>query len=165
MLQLINENLIELNLNLKTKEEIIKYLHSLILGDKRIECPRSLNDLDICQKCEVCGSKGYLDSLFKREEMFPTAVGELYAIPHGKCKFVKVPTVAFARLTNEVLWDEVENESIKYIFMIGVPDGKNSGNQHIDILVNLSKKIMDDDFREGINSAQKIEEVLNLINN
>lgn len=165
MMELINENLIQLNLNLNTKEEVIKHLHSLILRDKRIMCPKSLNSLDICQKCEVCGNEGYLDSLFKREEIFPTAVGELYAIPHGKCKFIKVPTVAFARLTNEVLWDEIENEYIKYVFMIGVPDGNNSGNQHIDILVNLSKKIMDDDFRVGINTAQSIEEVLNLINN
>lgn len=165
MTKLINEKLIKLDLELKNKNEVIEYLHSLIVKDNRICCPKFLEGNGICKKCSDCASLDYLVSLKEREKIFSTSVGELYAIPHGKSKYIKNPIVAFAKLKDEILWNEEEYESVKYIFMIGIPDGNDGANKHIDILVNLSKKIMDDDFRVGIESATKASDVLNLINN
>ena len=105
----------------------------------------------------------YLDSLLKREEISATAVGYDVGLPHGKSTTVKRAAVAFARLKNPVLWSEEEDEYAKMVFMLAIPDGE-KGTTHINILVDLSKKILDDDFRAGLEKAATAAEAAALIN-
>ena len=105
----------------------------------------------------------YLAALMAREEIAATAVGYDVGLPHGKSTTVKTAAVAFARLKNPVLWSEEENENAKMVFMLAIPDGE-KGSTHINILVDLSKKILDDDFRAGLENAKTVEEAVKLIN-
>ena len=140
------ENLVMLDVECATKEEVIKMM------------AKKVADEGIAESYEE-----YLDSLMKREEIAATAVGYDVGLPHGKSTTVKTAAVAFARLKNPVLWSEEENENAKMVFMLAIPDGE-KGSTHINILVDLSKKILDDDFRAGLENAKTVEEAVKLIN-
>lgn len=140
------ENLVMLDVECTTKEEVIKMM------------AKKVADEGIAESYEE-----YLDSLMKREEIAATAVGYDVGLPHGKSTTVKRAAVAFARLKNPVLWSADEDEYAKMVFMLAIPDGE-KGTTHINILVDLSKKILDDDFRAGLEKATTAEEAVKLIN-
>ena len=108
----------------------------------------------------VTNFDGFLKDIYTREEMDNTAVGFGVAIPHGKSEWIKDARLAFARLTKEINWGD-EDEYVKYVFLIAVPAGEAS--KHIEVLAGLSQKILDEKFREKLDTAS-LEEVLEMIN-
>lgn len=140
---LITKELIILDMEASSKEEVIKKL------SKVIEAQYKLIDYD-----------GYVRQVFEREKTFPTSIGFDVAIPHGKCDSVRHAALAFARLKNEVQWSE--EEKAKYVFLIAVPE-KEAGNTHLQILAQLSRKIMREEFREKLQEASEIEEILEVL--
>ena len=160
MSRLINENLISLNLEAGNKEEVLVKLAELIQNDKKLNCVWKENDLENCQGCSFCHTKGFITALKEREESYPTSVGYSFAIPHGKCNSVTESGIAFARLEKEIEWDE--DEEVKYVFMIAVSE-ENASNEHLEILIKLSKSILDDDFREQLEKTDSKSEVLELL--
>lgn len=69
--------------------------------------------------------------------------------------------IAFARLTNEIEWDE--DEEVKYVFMIAVSE-ENATNEHLEILIKLSKSILDDEFREKLEKPNSKSDILEILN-
>lgn len=143
MLELINSDLIILDLEAETKNEVIEKM------SQKLEVNERLSDY-----------KGFIEQVYLREGDFPTSLGFNFAIPHGKCAQVKKPSVAFSRLKKEIEWGA--EETAKYIFLIAVPD-QNAGNEHLKILARLSRKIMDEDFRKRIETAIDIESMLKVL--
>ena len=140
------ENLVMLDVDCTSKQEVIEMMAKKVAEEGIAE---SYDE--------------YLASLMAREEIAPTAVGYDVGLPHGKSTTVKTAAVAFARLKNPVLWSAEEEENAKMVFMLAIPDGE-KGTTHINILVELSKKILDDDFRENLLKAETAAEVVKLIN-
>ena len=161
MSTLINENLITLHLDAANKEEVLVKLAELIQNDKKLNCVWKEKELDNCQKCNFCHTEGFVTALKEREESYPTSVGYSFAIPHGKCNSVVESGIAFARLTKEIEWDE--DEEVRYVFMIAVSE-ENASNEHLEILIKLSKSILDDEFRETLENTDSESEVLELLN-
>lgn len=143
MNNVITKELIVLDLEASCKAEVINEL------SKVIEKEDKLINFD-----------GFVEQVFKREETFPTSIGFDVAIPHGKCDSVKNAAVAFARLKNEVQWSE--DERAKYIFLIAVPE-KEAGDTHLQILAQLSRKIMREEFRDKLKNACEIDELLEVL--
>lgn len=108
------------------------------------------------------GFDNFMLSLVKREEEFSTAVGYDYAIPHGKSQAVATAAVAFAHLSQPILWDEEEEDWAEYLFMIAVP-ASSAGDEHIQILTRLATAIMDDDFRAEIALAKEAQYIIDII--
>ena len=142
---LTKESLVMLDVECASKQEIIEMM------------AKKVADEGIAENYDE-----FLASLMAREEISATAVGYDVGLPHGKSTTVKAAAVAFARLKNPVLWSEEEKENAKMVFMLAIPDGE-KGTTHINILVELSKKILDDDFRAGLEKAQTAEEAVKLI--
>lgn len=140
------ENLVMLDVECASKQEVIEMM------------AKKVADEGIAENYEE-----YLAALMAREEIAATAVGYDVGLPHGKSTTVKTAAVAFARLKNPVLWSGEEDEYAKMVFMLAIPDGE-KGTTHINILVDLSKKILDDDFRNGLEKAATAEEAVALIN-
>lgn len=143
MENLITKELIVLDLDLSSKEDVVKEMAKLIDAQGR------LYDYD-----------GYIKQVFEREEDFPTSIGFEVAIPHGKTNSVKNASLAFARLKNEIQWSD--EEKVKYVFLIAVPETE-AGDTHLKILAELSRKIMREEFREKLKSSLKIDELLELL--
>ncbi len=127
--------------------------------DKQDALTQMAKRLEAAGKLQPGGFDNFMLSLTKREEEFSTAVGYDYAIPHGKSQAVAVPAVAFAHLTQRILWDEEEDDHAEYLFMIAVP-AASAGDEHIKILTRLATAIMDDDFREQISQAKEVNEII-----
>lgn len=141
--ELITKELIVLDAEAGSKAEIIDIL------SKAIEAQGRLIDY-----------KKYIQQVFEREETFPTSIGFEFAIPHGKSEAVRLAAVAFGRLKNEVTWSE--EEKVKYVFLIAVPE-KEAEDRHLKILAQLSRKIMRDEFREKLKNSHDVEEILELL--
>lgn len=105
----------------------------------------------------------FLESVYLREEIAPTTVGYGIGLPHGKGSCVKESMVAFMRVKNPILWNIQDDEKVKIVFMLAVSEEEGKGT-HNDILVELSKKILDSNFRNRIENSSSIEEIVKLIN-
>lgn len=147
--ELINEKLISLDLDLKNKTEVLEIMANMIYENGKLI---SSTDENV--------KNGFVKSLWEREEVFSTAVGYSFGIPHGKCEYVKNACIAYMRLKNEIQWSE--DEKVKYVFMIGVSSEK-AGNEHLEILIKLSTSILDDDFREKLEKSDSIENTFEII--
>lgn len=134
-MDLINENLIITGSELTDKEEIIKMLANKMKKNDR------LTDLE-----------AYVNEVLERESLGATAVGYGVGIPHGKTDAVKKPTVAFAKTKELIKWGDDKEDLVNLIFMIAVPESAAS-NEHLKILATLSRKLMNDDFRNSLLST------------
>lgn len=138
--------LLESNEVVLSKEEAIKKL-----ADK-------LEEAGFLTSCNE-----FLESVYLREEIAPTTVGYGIGLPHGKGSCVKESAVAFMRVKNPILWNIQDDEKVKIVFMLAVSEEEGKGI-HNDILVELSKKILDSNFRNRIENSSSIEEIVKLIN-
>lgn len=141
---MINKDLIILDSDLLNKEDIIRFL-----GKKAFDLgyTNNLNE--------------YIEAVKKREEEFSTAVGYGVSIPHGKSEAVNEAFIAFMRSKNPILWDEEDHGPVRLIFLIGVPENKKE-TLHLKILAQISKKLMDEEFRNNLINENK-DRVLELL--
>lgn len=101
-----------------------------------------------------------LTAALERETKHSTGVGHGVAIPHARSAGVKVPTLAFARLSEAITWAQGE-EPTTMVFLIAVPD--DAGKQHLKLLSKLARAIMKEDFRVRLQSAATLEEAVDII--
>lgn len=139
MTTLINEKLVNLNLKAGTPKDSIEDLAKLIHSDNR------LNDFN-----------GYYEAVLDRESEVSTAIGFGIAIPHGKTKHVKETTVAFGRSNKGVEWEGFDDEPVKIIILLAVPE-EAKGDQHLQIIASISRKLIHKEFRELLMEADEAE--------
>ncbi|KRG16577.1 PTS mannose transporter subunit IIABC [Virgibacillus soli] len=104
----------------------------------------------------------FKEAILNREEQSSTGLGMNIAIPHGKSSAVKHPAVAFGIKRDGVDWNSLDGTDAKLIFMIAVPE-KAAGDAHLKILQMLSRKLMDEDFREQLLQATSKAEAYKLL--
>lgn len=140
---MIRKELLCFNQNLKNKDEVIDNLINLIYEN------RLLSD-----------KQEYKEAIYKREEEFSTAVGFNVAIPHGICESVKEAYVAVMISDTPVKWD---HEEVRLIFMIGVPLAEKNVT-HLKVISNISRKLVNEDFRQALLSCRNVDEAFDLLN-
>src|SRR5919109_1668712 len=62
------------------------------------------------------------DSLFARERLGSTGLGQGIAIPHGRIKGLKEALGAFIRLAQPIPFDAPDAQNVSLIFVLLVPD-------------------------------------------
>ncbi|MDP4096126.1 fructose PTS transporter subunit IIA [Paenibacillus sp. P96] len=132
--ELLSENRMRLELEGTTKEEIIDELIALL------ERSGALKD-----------AASYREAVMAREQESSTGIGFGIAIPHGKTHSVASPAVAFGRKLPGIDWDSIDTEDATLFFMLAVPE--DGGSEHLKILQNLSRKLVDDEFRLALEQA------------
>lgn len=100
----------------------------------------------------ITNAEEFKQAIYARESESTTGIGMGIAIPHGKSASVVKPTLAFARSQAGINWHSLDGEAAKLIFMIAVPENSR-GDMHLKILQRLSRKLMDDDFRQALLEA------------
>ncbi|WP_459501910.1 fructose-specific PTS transporter subunit EIIC [Bacillus sp. C1] len=104
----------------------------------------------------------FKQGIMDREEESTTGIGMNIAIPHGKSDAVKKPRVVFGMKQSGVDWKSLDGTEAKLIFMIAVPK-ESKGNEHLKILQMLSRKLMDDSYRERLLSVKTKEDAYKLL--
>lgn len=91
------------------------------------------------------------DSLFSRERLGSTGLGQGIAIPHGRIKGLKEAAGAFFRLTTPVQFDAPDGRPVNMLFVLLVPEQANE--QHLQLLSELAQMFSDSGFRERLLNA------------
>ena len=128
------------------------------------ECLRVM--IESMEKAGFVNDKAvYLAAVNEREQKGSTGIGFGVAIPHGKSSGVVAAGLAFARLAKPIEWNSLDGNPVQIVFLIGVPE-KDAGNEHMKILIALSRKLIHEDFRKkllAVNSAAELYAVLQSI--
>jgi PTS system nitrogen regulatory IIA component len=123
-----------------------------------------LIDLDVTSKKRLFEQAGLLfennqgiarstvfDSLFAREKLGSTGLGQGIAIPHGRIKGLKDAIGAFLRLSNPVPFDAPDGKPVHVVFVLLVPE--QATEHHLQILSELAQMFSDREMRESLSAG------------
>lgn len=88
------------------------------------------------------------DSLFARERLGSTGLGEGVAIPHGRIKGLKEAIGAIVRLAEPVGFDAPDGKPVSLLVFLLVPE--NATEEHLEILSELAELLSDADTRDDL---------------
>jgi PTS system nitrogen regulatory IIA component len=97
------------------------------------------------------GRSTVFDSLFAREKLGSTGLGQGIAIPHGRIKGLKDALGAFIRLSEPVPFDAPDGRPVSLLFVLLVPEQANE--HHLQLLSELAQMFSDRSFREQLLNA------------
>ncbi len=88
------------------------------------------------------------DSLFARERLGSTGLGQAVAVPHGRIKGLREPIAALVRLSAPIPFDAPDSQSVRLLIFLLVPES--ATQQHLDILAELAQMLSDETFRNKL---------------
>ena len=131
-------------------------------------------DLDVSSKKRVFEHAGLLfennhnvarsqvfDSLFAREKLGSTGLGQGIAIPHGRIKGLKEAVGAMIRMREAIPFDAPDGQPVSLIFVLLVPE--RATDLHLQILSELAQMFSDNAFRDQLLRATSVNTVHSLI--
>ena len=91
------------------------------------------------------------DSLFARERLGSTGLGEGIAIPHGRIKGLKEAVAALVRLADPVPFDAPDGKPVTLLLVLLVPE--QATQQHLEILSEVAEMLSDRTMRDTLMTA------------
>lgn len=138
--------------------------------------PNVIVGLDVASKKRVFEQAGLLfenalhiarsqvfDSLFAREKLGSTGLGQGVAIPHGRIKGLREAAVALVRMKEPIPFDAPDGNPVSLICILLVPE--KATDQHLQILSELAQMFSDKIFRESLLASKDAAEMHHLILN
>lgn len=101
------------------------------------------------------------DSLFAREKLGSTGLGQGVAIPHGRIKGLKEALCAFIRVAQPVPFDAPDGQPVTLAFVLLVPE--QATEKHLQILSELAQIFSDKAQREAMARAPDAKSLHELI--
>lgn len=109
---------------------------------------------------KIADSDTFLEAVFARENLGPTALGEGLAVPHGKTSAVKEAAFAVATLSKPLSWEGVDGpEAVDLIFLLAIPQ-EEAGSTHMQLLTALTTRLADEETRARVMAATSADELL-----
>ncbi len=141
----MSEELISLNLNAKTKDEVLVELSKLIENSSNISSEGNM----------------IYKALVEREKLGSTGIGKGVAIPHAKTEAAKKLTIAFGVTKEKIDFKSMDNEKVNLFFVFASP---NQDSQiYLKVLARISRLIREESFREGLLNCKTPKEVMDYI--
>jgi PTS system nitrogen regulatory IIA component len=97
------------------------------------------------------------DSLFARERLGSTGLGQGVAIPHGRIKGLKEAVAAFVRVAEPIPFDAPDGQPVAVMIFLLVPE--QASQAHLDLLSELAQMLSDRAFRQSLLDAPDPEAV------
>ncbi|WP_003544255.1 PTS sugar transporter subunit IIA [Desulfotomaculum nigrificans] len=145
LVEILKHETIQLSLDVKTKEECIQQMAEQMV-----------------KTGAVTNKEAYVQTVLEREQKGTTGVGFGVAIPHGKSDGVAAPALGFAKLAHPVDWQSLDGNPVSIVFLIAVP-AEQAGNEHLQILAAIARKLIHEEFRNRLKEAKSPEEVLQVL--
>lgn len=95
------------------------------------------------------------DSLFARERLGSTGLGEGIAIPHGRIKGLKEAVAALVRLAEPVAFDAPDGKPVSLLVFLLVPE--QATQQHLEILSEVAEMLSDKTMRDTLLTQESPE--------
>lgn len=102
-----------------------------------------------------------LDAVLAREQTRSTGIGSGIAIPHGKCEAVKELVMAIGIAHEPIDFASIDDKPVTIIILLVSPADKTG--PHIQALARISRLMLDDKFKEGLEKASSAEQVYELL--
>ncbi|AEB49199.1 PTS fructose transporter subunit IIABC [Aeromonas veronii] len=141
---LINEHLINLDLKATRKEEVFTEMARLLASQGK-----------------VSDEQAFIKDLWAREELGNTGFEDGVALPHAKSAAVCNPAVAIGISRNGIEYGAEDGKPSHIFFMIASPDG--GANHHIEVLAELSGKLIEEGFIAKLLAANTPADALALL--
>lgn len=141
---LINEHLINLDLKATRKEEVFTEMARLLVAQGK-----------------VSDEQQFVKDLWAREELDNTGFEEGVALPHAKSAAVSTPAVAIGISRNGIDYGAEDGKPSKLFFMIASSAG--GANHHIEVLAELSAKLIEEGFIDALLAARTPADALALL--
>jgi 2-O-A-mannosyl-D-glycerate PTS system EIIABC component len=141
--KLTNVNLIDVNVALSTKEEVIRYLVEKLASEGKLH-----------------SAEEFYNDVLKREALSPTGLEAGLAVPHGKSRAVKSAAFAVAKLQKPIEnWESIdENNKVELVFLLAIPE-EEAGSTHIQLLAELAKRLSHPEYRKRLQNCTNAKEL------
>ncbi len=131
---------------IKTKDGLIRHLSQLLFDAGKI---RSVDQ--------------FIDAVYEREDMGPTYMSDFIAFPHAKSNSVISAGVAFGRSLKGIFYESDNGGGlVKITFLIAIPE-EMEASAYINVLKNLARLLMREEFREALLATENYEEVIRTV--
>lgn len=91
------------------------------------------------------------DSLFAREKLGSTGLGQGVAIPHGRIKNLRDAVAAFIKTDAPIPFDAPDGAPVNLIFVLLVPE--RATDLHLQLLGELAQMFSNTEFRERLQAS------------
>lgn len=92
------------------------------------------------------------DSLFARERLGSTGLGQGVAIPHGRIKGLKEAVAAVVRVGTPLPFDAPDGQPVRLLVFLLVPE--HATEEHLEILSELAELLSDPAIRDTLMTAE-----------
>ncbi|MCW0183045.1 MAG: PTS IIA-like nitrogen regulatory protein PtsN [Zavarzinia sp.] len=101
------------------------------------------------------------DILLERERLGTTGVGQGIAIPHGKLSEIDRLFGLFARLSQPIDFESIDEQPVDLIFLLLAPQG--AGADHLKALARVSRLLRDKETCEKLRHGDSVEAIYSLL--
>src|SRR5699024_7952132 len=144
--ELIEEDTINLNMNVNSKNEAIEALVDLLFSNKLVK-----------------SKEGFLKDVYMREEQGLTGIGNVMAIPHGKSEAANKTSITIGRLTKAVEWVRLDEKPVETVILFAVKES-DKNNLHLKILAKIAGALADENTCEKVKKANNAKEIIVALN-
>lgn len=144
MHSLINENLVCLDLKSTNKKDLLSEMANIL---EKNQC--------------ITNKEDYLKDVWARENLGSTGFEDGIAIPHAKSTTVIKPAVVIGIHRTGIDYGADDGELSNIFFMLASPDS--GDNHHIEVLAQISSKIIEDGFLNSLRNAKTEQEIVKLL--
>jgi len=139
---LLDRELVELDADCLDKEEVIRRAVDALYVAGRIEDRWAVEE-----------------ALWARETVYSTGLGYGFAIPHCKTNAIGADSICVLRLRSPVEWGSEDGQAVGMVIVLAIRESEAAGT-HMKVLARLARKLMHEEFREGLKATTNAEEVL-----
>jgi len=144
LLDLLKKEDITLDLKAKDKKSAIRELIRILQDSKAIK-----------------NSESVFQSVFDREKIGSTGIGQNIAIPHGKTADVKKIVGALGISKKGVEFQSLDGEPVHIIFLLLGPE--DVSGEHLKALAKVARLFKDKFFRDAMRQAETVERIIEII--
>ena len=125
--KIVKEELVSLNMNTHTKQEMLRELSNKLFEKGCIE--------DV---------NHFMKDVYLREEEGQTGLGNSIAIPHGKSSAVLKTSIAIGKSLNDLEWESLDDQPVKLVILFAVKESDKT-TTHLKMLSQVAVTLADDD--------------------
>lgn len=104
---------------------------------------------------------GYIELLEQREALGSTYMGDSLAVPHGKGSAVLHNSAALCKCAPFTYESCGESGEVSIIMMLAITDQFDDA-KYLSILSSLARLLMNDDFRQAIESSDDAQQIIDI---
>lgn len=143
--EFFKKDLVVTNKSFKDKKEALSFFANLLVEKKYAK-----------------NSETVLNKALERESQFSTGIGNGLAIPHIRDDVMNKSVILFANI-KPVNWESLDNLPVEKVFFIAM-SSKEGENSHMDVIANLSKLFMNQEFVDKLAKVNSYDSLIKLIN-